>query len=324
MARPIADNVRRALTKWLVALALPVGLPLLAGGCSLKQIALRSVADTMSESGTTYARDDDPELVRDAIPFVLKLMEQIHDGVPKHKGLCLALARTATSYGVVFVADDADRTEEVSVPKSKPLRVRARRLLLRGRDYGLAGLDLALPQAGAGLSTALKKGDAATRDRLLAQVKAEDAGLLYWTGAAWASAISNSRDDLKLVGELPQAVALMKRALELAPDYEEGAVQEFFGIYLAGKDKGEGGGIDVAKRHFARARELSKNKRLGVLVNQAEVISVQTQNRAEFEALLKEVVAYDVDSDLDHRLVNVLAQRRAAWLLARTDELFAN
>lgn len=289
-------------------------------GCSLKQIALRSVADTMSESGTTYARDDDPELVRDAIPFVLKLMEQIHDGVPKHKNLCTALARTATSYGVVFLQEDADQTEEIDVAKSKPQRLRARKLLLRGRDYGFEGLELAAP----GLRQALLQGDKAKRDEGLAKIKKEDAGLLYWTGAAWASAISNSRDDLKLVGQLPHAEALMRRALALDPDYDEGSLQEFFGILLSGRDKSEGGGIDIARKHFERALALSKNKKMGILVNLAESVSVQTQNRAEFTKLLKQVLEYDVDQDLDHRLVNVLAQRRAAWLLKRTDDLFAN
>ncbi len=304
----------------IASLVQTIALTTLASGCSLKQIALRSVADVMSESGTTYARDDDPELVRDAVPFVLKLMEQIHDGVPKHKNLCTALARTATSYGVVYLQEDADQTEEVSVPKARPMRVRARRMLLRGREYGLAGLELAQP----GLRAALQKNDRAVRDALLAKITKDDVGLLYWTGAAWASAISNARDDMKLVGELPQAEALMRRAFALEPDYDEGSLQEFFGIYLAGKNKGEGGGLDVALKHFSRARELSKNKKLGVLVNQAEVVSVQTQNRAEFETLLKQVLSFDVDSDLDHRLVNVLAQRRATWLLSRTDDLFAN
>lgn len=319
MPHGFAISVLEQPRRWAICLAAPLALCLLGSGCSLREIALKSVADTMSESGTTYARDDDPELVREALPFVLKLMEQIHGGIPKHKGLCLGLARTATSFGVAFLQEDADRMEEESVGKARPLRTRARRMLLRGRDYGLAGLDLAVP----GLAAALKTGDKASRDRLLVTVQKADVGLLYWTGAAWAAAISNSRDNMKLVGELGEAEALMKRALELDESFEEGSLHEFFGLYLAGKDAPVGG-EKVARAHFARARELSKNKKLGVLVSLAEAVSVTTQNKDEFLKLLKEVGDFDVDSDLDHRLVNVLAQRRAAWLLHRTDDLFAN
>jgi len=36
------------------------------------------------------------------------------------------------------------------------------------------------------------------------------------------------------------------------------------------------------------------------------------------------VLAADVDADPPHRLANVIAQRRARWLLSRTAELFAD
>ena len=54
----------------------------------------------------------------------------------------------------------------------------------------------------------------------------------------------------------------------------------------------------------------------------AETVSVGTQNRKEFEQLLKEVLAFDVDAAPEFRLANILAVRRAQWLLARADELF--
>src|SRR3954454_6513294 len=87
---------------------------LLCAGC-LKQIALTSVANSLSASGTGYARDDDPELVRDSLPVIIKLMEQLHEGLPKHQELAVALTRTTTSYGVAFVAEEADRLEEKDV-----------------------------------------------------------------------------------------------------------------------------------------------------------------------------------------------------------------
>ncbi|HET9754732.1 MAG TPA: hypothetical protein VFP52_17300, partial [Myxococcales bacterium] len=45
--------------------------------CSPKRYALNQVADALSANGEggAFARDDDPELVRDAVPFALKTME---------------------------------------------------------------------------------------------------------------------------------------------------------------------------------------------------------------------------------------------------------
>ncbi len=68
--------------------------------------------------------------------------------------------------------------------------------------------------------------------------------------------------------------------------------------------------------------ELSKGHQAGPLVSMAENVSVQKQNRAEFEALLKQALAIDVNAEPEYRLANLILQRRARWLLQRTNELF--
>jgi predicted anti-sigma-YlaC factor YlaD len=49
---------------------------------------------------------------------------------------------------------------------------------------------------------------------------------------------------------------------------------------------------------------------------------VSRQDKQEFQALLEQALAVDVSKPTDYRLANLLAQRRARWLLSRTDELF--
>jgi predicted anti-sigma-YlaC factor YlaD len=51
-------------------------------------------------------------------------------------------------------------------------------------------------------------------------------------------------------------------------------------------------------------------------------VDVGLQDRAEFERLLNEALAIDVNALPEQRLANVIAQRRARWLLARMDRLF--
>lgn len=288
---------------------------LLCAGC-LKQLALTSVADSLSASGSGYARDDDPELVRDSLPVIIKLMEQLHDALPKHRELAVALTRTTTSYGVAFVAEEADRLEDKDVAAARPVRARAKRMLLRARRYGLDAMELAVP----GSRAALTGDDRQKRQEVIDRAKKDDVATLYWLGAAWGSAVANAKDDLALVGELPVVAALMKRALALDESYEEGAIHEFFITWDASSN---GAGKAAAKQHFERALALSRNRKLSPYVSYAEAVCVDGQDKKEFVRLLSKVLAFDVDSDPDHRLVNMLAQRRARWDMSRIADLFA-
>jgi predicted anti-sigma-YlaC factor YlaD len=55
----------------------------------------------------------------------------------------------------------------------------------------------------------------------------------------------------------------------------------------------------------------------------AQSVSIQKQNRAEFESLLHRALKIDPDAHPEFRLENLIAQRHARWLLSRTDDLFA-
>ena len=282
-------------------------------GC-LKQIALGSVANALSASGNGFGRDDDPELIGESLPVIIKVMEQLHDSLPKHQELAVALTRATTSYGVAYIAEEADRVEEKDVQAARKIRLRARRMLLRARKYGLDALDISVP----GLGAALLGNDRDKRAALLAKTKKGDVAALYWTSAAWGAAISNAKDDMELVGQLPQVNELAKRALALDETFEEGAVEELEINLSASQNDRKG-----AKDHFDRALSLSHDKKLSPLVTYAEAVCVDAQDKKEFSRLLDKVLAFDVDSDPDHRLVNILSQRRARWLMSRIADLFA-
>jgi hypothetical protein len=49
---------------------------------------------------------------------------------------------------------------------------------------------------------------------------------------------------------------------------------------------------------------------------------VSQQNKKEFQALLQQALAVDVNARTEWRLANLIAQRRARWLLGRADQLF--
>ena len=52
----------------------------------------------------------------------------------------------------------------------------------------------------------------------------------------------------------------------------------------------------------------------------AESVCINENNRKEFEALLNQALAVDVDKAPEQRLANMIMQRRARWLLSRIDD----
>src|SRR5436305_13627861 len=118
------------------------GLLDLNAGCALKRVAVNKLGDSLAQSGTTFTSDDDPDLVGQALPFGLKLYEGLLAESPRHRGLLLAASKGFTSYAYAFVQQDADQIEDTDVAKAAVLRARARRLYLRGRDYGIRALEV--------------------------------------------------------------------------------------------------------------------------------------------------------------------------------------
>ena len=50
-------------------------LLLALSGCSVRQLALDNIGDALAQGGGAFSSDDDPELIRAAAPFSLKLIE---------------------------------------------------------------------------------------------------------------------------------------------------------------------------------------------------------------------------------------------------------
>lgn len=284
-------------------------------GC--RATAVGMVSNAVARSGTTYASDDDPELVREAAPFGLKTMEGLLEENPRHLGLLTALASGFTQYAYAFVQADADLADlDGRLDAARAGRERARKLLLRARDYGLRGLEVRHQ----GLRDALLSG----RDpgKALAAARKEDVPLLYWTASAWALAISDGKGDMALVAQLPSAAAAMERALALDEAWGEGAIHEFFVSYDATRSAAQGGGPERARQHLDRALALSRGQKLGPKVAFAEGVLVQAQDQAQFRSMLEEVLRVDAEAVPRYRLANILAQRRARALLAHADDLF--
>lgn len=284
---------------------------LVVSACSVKRTAVDMVGDAISGGSGVYASDNDPELVREALPFGLKTYESLLAVSPEHEGMLLGAANGFVAYAYL-TEQDADLIQTTDLEQARTMRARASKLFLRGRDYAMRGLEVRHP----GFAAAFAR-DRATALRITAK---DDDAFLYWAGAGWAAAIGANKGDPKLIADLPSAGALVGRVLELDETYDRGAAHEFFISYEGSRP---GGSAVAARQHYRRALELSRGERASVYLALAESVSVKEQNVSEFRELIRSALAVDPDKVPELRLVNTVAIRRAQWLQQRIPELFA-
>jgi predicted anti-sigma-YlaC factor YlaD len=298
--------------KWI--LWLPILALCLGSGCSARKFAVNKLGNALAQGGSSFASDDDPELVKQAIPFSLKLVESLLAESPEHQGLLLAACQGFTQYGYAFVQEDADVLESRDLAAASAMHERARKLYARATRYGLRGLEARYP----GFEKALRA-DARTA---AARLKQRDLPLIYWTSVSWAAGIARSKDRPETVADVPIVQALVDRAETLNADYDHGSLQSFLISFESARTDRTGNLDARIKQHFDRAMALSQNQLAGPLVSYAEAVSVKNQNVKEFQSLLNQALQINPDARPEWRLVNLVAQKRARWLLSRTDDLF--
>ncbi len=290
-----------------------VVVAVLVTGCSLRTMAINTVADSLVAAGDVYASDDDPELIRQALPFALKTIESLLAEQPENRKLLLAACRGFAQYSYAFVDTEADSLESVDYRAALEERERALKLYLRARDYGLRSLELESPGIGRRLEVA--------PETALVAFGVDEVPLLYWTGAAWGGTISLGKDRPELMADLPAVRALIERTLELDPDYDLGAAHSVM-VVLGALPEAMGGAPERARDHFEQAVALSRGLSAGPYVTLAKQVSVPAQDWREFQQLLEQALEIDPDREPSLRMMNLIVQDQARTLLGEIEELF--
>jgi predicted anti-sigma-YlaC factor YlaD len=280
--------------------------------CSIKKLAANKVGDAIASGGSTYETDDDLELVGDALPFSLKLIESLLSETPDHVGLLNAACKGFTSYGYIFVQNGDKALSDPDLASEDAIKARARRLYRRALRYGLRGLDVTYP----GLSSKLM----ADPKGAVAKVRKADVERMYWAAASLGLAISISKSDAAMIARIPEVEAMLDRAMELDDTWGAGSLHEF-AITLA---SAKPGGADAArlKGDYDRALELSGGNRASLFTAYAEATAIPRQDVEAFRALIARALAVDADAQPEWRVANLAAQKRARWLEAHTADFF--
>ena len=281
-------------------------------GCSLRTMAVNAVLPTLVNPAV-YLSEEDPELVRDSLPFLLKTIESIIEAEPARQDVLLFANTGFVLYANAFLQADAAMAEWDDYDLALELNERARRMYLRARDYGLRNVEVDHP----GITARLRSDPEAA----VTVFEAEDVESVYYLGGAWMLAISLGLDQPALVADLPAARALLDRALELDESFERGALHSAF-VTLESVGETMGGSYVRAREHFDRAVELSDGQDAGPYLALAAGVSIAEENREEFRELLETAIAIDPDAAPANRLLNLIAQKRARVLLDHIDDLF--
>ncbi|MDR0720449.1 MAG: TRAP transporter TatT component family protein [Treponema sp.] len=297
-------QIRRSLPALLAA-------PILLASCSINKMAINAVSNALSGAGTNevFSGDRDPQLVGDALPFAIKMYEALLKQNPNHSGLQLTTGSLFIMYANAFVQGPADMLPAVKYEEREAARLRAKNFYLRGAEIINKALDKKYP----GLSTAtVADGSMAP---LLAKCKKEDVPFLYWSVAGGLSAYSIDVFDFERGARLPEFGEMIARAYELDPDFNNGALDEFYILYYASLPEMMGGDKEKAKIHFERALEKTGGNSAGAYVSYAQTVCVPARDYESFKANLEKALAVDVDADEGTRLVNIINQKKAQFLL---------
>jgi len=285
--------------------------------CSIKKMAMNQVANALTAPGgsTVFTGDNDPELVGEALPFAIKMYESMMVSIPWHAGLKLRTGSLYIMYANAFLQNPAEMLPEKELEKQEFLLNRAKNLYLRGRDIVLHALDKKYPGF-------LKNMNEKKYDQALAPMKKEDAPFLYWGAAGWMGAYAIEPLDMKIGLTMPGAKAMMERVLQVDNNFEKGTIHDFYVSYYGAMPGNMGGDASKAREHYKKALEASGGKTTSPHLSLATTVSVNEQNYKEFKELLNKVLEVDPDADPGNRLVNILNQRRARWLLEHANDFF--
>ncbi len=283
------------------------------GGCSVAKLATGALSSSLAQGAAVFAADEDPEFVRDALPFALKTYEMLLETTPEDVDLLLATCSGFTQYAKAFLEDDAFYAAEVDYGRGRALYQRARAMYLRARGYCLRALEI---DTGVQLADLTRDADEA-----LQEVSRDQVPILYWTGAAWGSAIAIGLDQPELVVDLPVVRAIFERGVHLNVDYDRGGFEEAW-MALEALPEILGGSIDRARVHFDNAVAASNGASLSPYVAWAVSVSVPNQDRDEFILMLDAALDIDLDDAPHIRLANEVAQRKAEYLRQHAEEYF--
>src|SRR5688572_11217135 len=231
--------------------------------CNANEFSVNLTAPVLHEASKAFAMESDIELARHAAPAQLETLNGFLFSSPHNRYLLHTCAQGFAEYAFGFLEDDLE-----AMPDDDKHEKQRTQLVARATNM----YDRALGYALRYIATDDKHFDAAFRkdvSSLEAEAKKLDKdslpGLLFG-GLALASAINLNRNDVARVVELPKAIAMIKRAYELDPKFNNAQAAMLLGTVYSSQGRAMGGNPELAKKYFDEAIATTGGKYLLVKV----------------------------------------------------------
>ncbi|MDR1072673.1 MAG: TRAP transporter TatT component family protein [Treponema sp.] len=284
-------------------LALAAGFSLLMASCSLTTMAMRS---------------SNPEFIGKQIPGVLEKNERKLEKSPEDQTLILETGSLYVMYANAFVQGPAETLPSYEFDRKEVEKSRARTYYLRGVEILNAGLERKYPS----FAEAYASGDVENMRAVMERTVKEDAAYLYWSTAGSLCAYSLAPMDFELGMKIKALEVMIDRAYELDPDFNSGAIDDFYVLFYASLPEGLVGDRSMIDEHFRLAVEKSGGLLAGPYVSYAQSVARPNQDYEGFRLNLEKALAIDPNKDRDNRLVNAINQRKARYLLDNIEDYF--
>ena len=222
------------------------------------------------------------------------------------------LMRTKVEYGFGIIMEHADRLIDVDYSSALDKYKKANIIFKDARDSGISILNDRYSNFNDWI-----RGDVEL------QFTNNDITDLYWLAAAYGGAISSSRGDPFELIHLPKVGRILRKCIELDPEWNNGAVYSAMMSFTSTRtDISEVLLRDSVDFYFNKAILYSDSLDAGPFLAYAESIHKTYQERKEFEDKLNYVINMKTKSRSRYELPNLIAKNRAEWLLSKTDDYF--
>lgn len=290
----------------------------LAPGC-IHQAVANMTASILHRASPALEQQNDYAFAGAAMPTGIVQIDGLLEVVPDNQTLLIDAAKGYVAYTFGYIEDAAEAAEDRGdLEEYERQKARARGLYLRARERAMHCLRLQDP----GIDRAIAAGpDELERHLRREFIYKEDAPGLFWAGFAWGLAINSDLEDPSMVIDIPVTRLLVERSVALDEDYYYASGLAFLGFADAIIAESIGGHPERGREFFERA--LGKTRRQVYLVQflYARSYAIQSQNRELYQSLLTEVID-GRERNVDLRLLNAIAKRRAARWLARESQYF--
>ena len=272
------------------------------GACSMAELTVKASMPMIDGGMVAINREPDLQLAEDAMPANIELMEGMLINAPNNTKLRNYAAQAYYGYAYGFVED-----------KNKN---RATAFYRRGLNHALHNLH------NEGVTQQILKGKLSTLQTKLNDLDTDNVAALFWAASNWAKWIDHNKSNTEAIADLPRAVMLMQRAIELDETFFMAGPHIFFGVYYGSRSPMLGGNFTLSEQHFNAARKLNNNQLLMIDLLQAEYLDRQKFDQQAFHNRLNELIIQDSTLNNDMTLINNIAKRKARRLLTKESTWF--